>query len=304
MTHASNDRSIQAPWPPYAWPQGVQSAFCFSVDVDEQSPLLWGLREGPPSRLLGHAEQRAFGSRVGIWRLLDMLDRVGVKGSFYVPALVAERHPQLLPAFIERGHEIGLHGYFHELAQHSSDAEFEASLEASLDLFQRQTGERPAGFRSPAWEMTPFMLKAIHDRGLYDSSLAGFDHPYTLAGVVEVPVQWLLDDAIYFKFLGGGVDHWPPSPTHDVAQLWRDEWQALHRFGGLFMLTVHDWISGRAHRVLMLERLLQEARSQRGCWVATVGEVARYHAQSVNRDRFSVPAATPEWIGPRRWGQT
>lgn len=300
----SGKRLHQPPWPAYQWPEGTQSAFCFTVDVDEQSPLLWGLREGPPSRFLSHAEQRAFGARVGIWRLLDMLDRVQVRGTFFVPGVVAERHPQLLPAFVERGHEVGLHGYFHELAQQSSDAEFDAALEASLELFRRQTGVWPKGFRSPAWEMTAHMLRSVQARGLYDSSLAGFDHPYSIGEVTEVPVQWLLDDAIYFKFLGGGGDHWPPSSSREVAEVWHDEWQALHRFGGLFMLTVHDWISGRAHRVLMLEQLLERVRGQTDCWVATAGEIARYHPQSPNRDRFVVPLATPEWIGPRRWGQS
>jgi len=306
MSSASDSATSgsSSPWPAYQWPDGVRSAFCFSVDVDEQSPLLWGLREGPPSRMLGHAEQRAFGSRVGIWRLLDMLDRVGIRGSFYVPAVVAERHPILLPQLVERGHEVGLHGYFHELAQQSSDAEFTAALDASLELFLRQTGQQPTGFRSPAWEMTPHMLEQVRQRGLYDSSLAGFDHPYTIADVVEIPVQWLLDDAIYFKFLGGGADHWPPSPTRDVEQLWLDEWEGLHRFGGLCMLTVHDWISGRAHRILMLERLLERVCSEPSCWVATGAELAQHHAGSTNQQRFSVPAQTPACIGDRRWGRT
>lgn len=300
---ASQSQRSRSPWPAYRWPEGVRSALCFTVDIDEQSPLLWGLRDGPPSRFLSHAEQRAYGTRVGIWRLLDMLDRVEVKGSFFVPGVVAERHPELLPALLERGHEIGLHGYFHELVQQTSDTEFSAALEASIALFRRQTGQEPRGFRSPAWELTPHMLAEIGARGLYDTSLAGFDNPYTVGDVIEVPVQWLFDDAIHFKFLGGGGDHWAPSSTRAVAEVWHDEWEALHRFGGLCMVTVHDWISGRAHRVLMLERLLERARSTAGCWVTTVGEVARHHAGSVNRDLFKVPIATPEWIGPRRWGQ-
>lgn len=292
-----------SPWPRYRWPQGYDSAFCFTVDVDEQSPLLWGLREQPRSRLLGHAEQRAFGSRVGIWRLLDLLSAHAVRASFFVPAVVAERHPQLLPAFVERGHEIGLHGYFHELATQSSDAEFTEALDASIALFRQQTGQAPAGFRSPAWEMTPHMLEEVRRRGLYDSSLAGFDHPYTLGGVVEVPVQWALDDAIFFKFLGGGADQWPPSSTDAVLSMWVDEWEGLHEVGGLFMLTVHDWISGRMHRIRMLSRLLERVAVEPRCWVATAGEIARHHAQSDNRAAFEVPVQTPRAIAASRFGQ-
>ena len=291
-----------SPWPAYAWPQGRSSAFCFTVDVDAHSPLLWGLREQPASKLVGQFEQRLFGPRVGIWRLLDLLARHDIRGSFFVPAVVAETFPELLPAFVERGHEVGLHGFFHEIVAHTSDAEFSAALDASLALFQRQVGLTPKGFRSPAWEMTPHMMAELHARGMYDSSLSGFDNPYTLGGVVEVPVQWAIDDAVYFKFLGGGVDHWPPSASRPVLETWTDEWETLHAEGGLFMLTVHDWISGRAHRIRLLDTLLSTVARTPGAWIATVGEVAAYHAESVNRDRFMVPLSTPEPIAARRFG--
>ena len=291
-----------SPWPAYAWPQGRSSAFCFTVDVDAHSPLLWGLREQPASKLVGQFEQRLFGPRVGIWRLLDLLARHDIRGSFFVPAVVAETFPELLPAFVERGHEVGLHGFFHEIVAHTSDAEFSAALDASLALFQRQVGLTPKGFRSPAWEMTPHMMAELHARGMYDSSLSGFDNPYTLGGVVEVPVQWAIDDAVYFKFLGGGVDHWPPSASRPVLETWTDEWETLNAEGGLFMLTVHDWISGRAHRIRLLDTLLSTVARTPGAWIATVGEVAAYHAESVNRDRFMVPLSTPEPIAARRFG--
>ena len=291
-----------SPWPAYVWPEGRSSAFCFTVDVDAHSPLLWGLREQPASKLVGQFEQRLFGPRVGIWRLLDLLARHGIRGSFFVPAVVAETFPELLPAFVERGHEVGLHGFFHEIVAHTSDAEFSAALDASLALFQRQVGLTPKGFRSPAWEMTPHMMAELHARGMYDSSLSGFDNPYTLGGVVEVPVQWAIDDAVYFKFLGGGVDHWPPSASRPVLETWTDEWETLHAEGGLFMLTVHDWISGRAHRIRLLDTLLSTVTRTPGAWIATVGEVAAYHAASVNRDRFVVPLSTPEPIAARRFG--
>ena len=291
-----------SPWPAYVWPEGRSSAFCFTVDVDAHSPLLWGLREQPASKLVGQFEQRLFGPRVGIWRLLDLLARHGVRGSFFVPAVVAETFPELLPAFVERGHEVGLHGFFHEIVAHTSDAEFSAALDASLALFQRQVGLVPKGFRSPAWEMTPHMMAELQARGMYDSSLSGFDNPYTLGGVVEVPVQWAIDDAVYFKFLGGGVDHWPPSASRPVLETWTDEWETLHAEGGLFMLTVHDWISGRAHRIRLLDTLLSTVTRTPGAWIATVGEVAAYHAASVNSDRFVVPLRTPESIAPRRFG--
>ena len=285
--------------PAYQWPEGKSSAFTFSVDVDAEAPWLWANRNEPQPNLMGQLEQRRFGPRVGIWRILDLLDRYGIKGSFYVPACVAELHPELLPAFVARGHEIGLHGYFHELVAQVSDQQFSDALGASLELFDRQTGIKPAGFRSPAWELTPHMLKEIRAHGLYDSSLSGFDHPYTIDGVTEIPVQWAIDDAIYFKFLGGGNDHWPPVSPQSVYEIWQGEWQNVHRFGGLLMLTIHDWISGRGHRIHLLERLLDQVTAQTDVWIATSAELAAWHSTSANQANYQVAAAIPEGIATK-----
>ncbi|WJH37905.1 polysaccharide deacetylase (plasmid) [Aliirhizobium terrae] len=290
-------------FPAYQWPEGKQSAVLFSVDVDANSPLLWSLGENAPARLGTH-EIRNFGPRTGLWRLVDLFARFDFKASFYVPGHIAEQHPDMLPALVEAGHEIGLHGYFHEIVSEISDDEFTGAIEASLELFVKQTGKRPVGFRSPAWEMTPHMLSEVQRLGLaYDSSLSGFDHPYEIDGVTEIPVQWAIDDAIFFKFEGGGRDRFPMQSGRMVLEDWKSEWRTLHRFGGLFTLTVHDWISGRAQRIAMLEELLQDIANEPTTWVATAEEITRFHQSSVNQGRFSVEATIPAAIAPRRFGK-
>jgi peptidoglycan/xylan/chitin deacetylase (PgdA/CDA1 family) len=293
----------QSPFPAYEWPHGKTSAFCFSVDVDAESPYQWSLPADAPATL-GQIEQRLFGPRVGIWRILDLLDRYEIKATLFVPGLVARNHPELLPAFVARGHEVGLHGYFHEIAAETPADEFARALDESLAIFKSQAGIVPAGFRSPAWEMTPAMLAEVKRRGLYDSSLMGFDLPYTIDGVTQVPVLWAVDDAIYFKFTGAPTDRWPPAPQGGILDAWLDEWQVLEREGRLMMLTIHDWISGRAGRIRMLERLLDAVTASSDTWIATVGEVAAHHASSVNRDRFSVPMRLPQASAPHRFRTT
>ncbi|MCX8998420.1 polysaccharide deacetylase [Rhizobiaceae bacterium BDR2-2] len=295
--------TVKSPWPAYEWPAGKQSATLLSVDVDACVPYMWAHRDGVPNRL-GTLEIRRFGPRTGLYRLLDLFARYGVKASFYVPAHAAETNPEILPALLEGGHEIGLHGYFHEIVAEVADEEFTGALEASLDLFVAQTGRRPVGFRSPAWEMTPHMLREVARLGLsYDSSLSGFDHPYEIDGVVEIPVQWATDDAIFFKFEGGGRDKWPYQSGRAVLQDWLAEWRAVHRFGGLFTLTVHDWISGRAQRIALLEELLEAIAGQGDAWVATAADIAAHHATSANAGRFAVQGGLPDPIGPRRFGR-
>ncbi|MHB1110571.1 MAG: polysaccharide deacetylase family protein [Devosia sp.] len=288
---------------PYPWPEGRSAAFCFSVDVDAHSPWLWANRSSMP-RGLSHLEQRNFGPRLGLPRIAELLLRHNIHGSFFVPAVVAEEYPDILPGLLDGGHEVGLHGYFHELAGEITDDEFTQVLEASVELFERQTGARPKGFRSPAWEMTAHMLAEVRRLGFYDSSLMGLDTPYSINGVTEVPVQWSTDDAIFFKFLGGaGNDRWPPLDTNQVLAAWEEEFSAIHRFGGLFMLTVHDWISGRAPRIAMLERFLATVTGHADVWITTAGELAtHHHTHASKRDDLTVdvPASLlqhPVWRG-------
>lgn len=271
----------------YEWPAGKRSAFCFSADVDAESPYLWQHRSGLPDTL-GAIEARRFGPREGFWRLLDMLDRVQITGSFYVPSVVAQLHPEMVQELDARGHEIGLHGHLHELVAETPQAEFETALDRSIDILAGITGRRPFGFRSPAWEMTAGMLAALRTRGLaYDSSLMGHDHPYSIDAITELPVQWLIDDAIHFKFMGGGADKWQPRSAAEVGAMWRDEFEAGRRYGQLFMITVHPWLSGRAGRLAMLEDLLGHIKSQDDVWHATAAEIAEWHHTSANAARFS-----------------
>lgn len=247
----------------------------FTVDVDALSPWLWQHRSGLPKGIAA-AEHRRYGMRVGLARMVEMLQRLEISGTFFVPGVVAEENPELLPGLVDRGHEVALHGYYHELAAETSDAQFTEALERSIALFESQTGRRPEGFRSPAWEMTPHMLAELTRLNLWDSSLMGHDLPYRIDGVTELPVRWDNDDAIFFKFLGAGDR--PPIGESEIGARWADEAAAQREDGGLFMLTVHDWISGRAGRVAMLEDLLAPLTGLSDIWIATCGELARHHA--------------------------
>lgn len=259
---------------PYPWPNPYKAAACFTVDVDATSPYLWQHRNDIPETLAA-LEHRRYGMRRGLARIVDMLNRIEVEGTFFVPGIVAEEHPDLLPGLLERGQEIALHGYTHELASDISDQQFTDALEKSLELFETQTGKRPRGFRSPAWEMTPHMLAELARVDLWDSSLMGEDVPYTIAGVPELPVRWDNDDAIYFKFLGAGDKS--PRPDYEVALQWQEDAAAQINDHGLFMLTVHDWISGRANRVARLENLLSTLAARSDVWMTTCGSLAEYH---------------------------
>lgn len=280
------------PYPAYRWPDGKRCAAVFSADVDGESPYVWQQR-GQTVTALGEAEQRRFGPRVGVYRLLDLLDEFSAKGSFFVPGLTAEQYPGLLAHCLERGHEVGFHGYYHELVHQLSDAENAAVLDQSIALFKSQLGFVPAGYRSPAWEMTPGLFTLLRERGLrYDSSLMSFDHPYSIGGLTEIPVQWLTDDAIYFRYTAGPRDKTHPANPNAILDSWIEEFEGVREFGGLFMVTVHPWISGRAQRIRMLRKLFSHIARCDDVWWTTCGDIADYHAGSANARHFALPLRT------------
>jgi hypothetical protein len=108
----------------------------------------------------------------------------------------------------------------------------------------------------------------------------GNDVPYevpTARGpLIEVPVQWLLDDAPLFRHVYGATN--AIADPGRVLQMWSREFAAMHPENGCFVLTCHPFVSGRASRIALLEELVTYIRRSRGVWFATCEEVARWHA--------------------------
>lgn len=274
------------PLPPYEWPEGKRAAAVFSADVDAETPFIWANR-GKPVTTLGELEQRRFGPRRGLHRIVELLDEFSVKGSFYVPGAVMEIYPWIVPGLLAEGHEVGLHGYHHEGMQTLDDDAFRAVMARSLEVFRAQGGRTPVGFRSPAWELGPQQVALLDGPEIaYDSSLMGWEHPYRIGNVTEVPVHWTIDDAIFFRYFGGGRDTSPPTGAGRLLSDWLWEFDAVVETGGLFMITVHPWMSGRAGRVKMLRRLFAHIAGHEDVWWTTTAEVARWHDASANADRY------------------
>jgi peptidoglycan/xylan/chitin deacetylase (PgdA/CDA1 family) len=276
----------------YPWPAGKTSAAWISIDVDADTPLLWRLREASDDAYLSEREQRQYGLRAGLRHLLQILARHEVQATFFVPGLIAARQPALLPDLVAAGHEVGLHGFAHEATREISTDAFGEALEASIATFVAQTGQRPAGFRAPGWELTRPMHALLRAQGLYDSSLAGLDHPYTLDDVLELPVSWNREDTARFKMTGLDA-RWPPTSPVVVLQEWLFDWEACAAAGGLFTLTLHDWVSGRPGPARVLDQLLARIRQDETAWLTTGAGLAAHDRQLAPDLRTAFASAGP-----------
>ena len=271
MFHVSAGRRLKPP----SWPGNNRVAVALSFDVDNASMAL--SQGNLDYEVLSRGE---YGAVDGLPRILRMLDRQQVPASFFIPAVSAALHPQMVPSILEKKvHEIGIHGWIHErLPTLNDEKEEQRLLDQSLELLTKQMGKRPVGYRAPSWKFSKFTMAQIQKAGfLYDSSLMASDDAYEIlmnrkgTGVIELPIERIVDDAPYF----GASDGSMPSPEH-VLEVFQSEFDVAWDERGLYVLTMHPHIMGHRSRVAVLERLIVQMKKKGGVWFATHEDVARH----------------------------
>jgi peptidoglycan/xylan/chitin deacetylase (PgdA/CDA1 family) len=259
---------------PEAWPDGARVAVALSFDVDNET--IW-LRNGDTN--VGGLSQGEYGSRRALGRVLDALDEAEIPASFFIPAMSLTLAPEMADMIAESGrHEFAVHGWIHERNTQLDAATERRLLEQSIDRLQEITGVRPVGYRAPSWNFSPATLDIVMDLGFrYESSLMADDRPYEIlqrgepTGMVELPVDWILDDAPLMNPLGDRY-----SPPRDVLQVYIDEFDRAWEEGTLFVLTMHPHYIGHRSRIVVLEELIDHMRRRGRVWFATHLEVAEY----------------------------
>jgi peptidoglycan/xylan/chitin deacetylase (PgdA/CDA1 family) len=265
------------PLRPKGWPGGARCAVALSFDSDHETNEL---REGGES--IGRLSQGQYGNRQGVPRILEILKKHDVKASFFVPAVTALLYPDEQRRVVAEGHEVGIHGWIHERNSelpytNEKDLQFR-----SADVLETITKIRPVGIRTPSWDFSPNTLAITREMGLlYDSSLMADVDCYELelngepTGVVELPVEWIRDDAVYFNMVRF-ANLRPYTPPEAVFDIFKREFDAAHREGGIFQLTMHPHISGYRSRIWILDELIRHAKSKGDCWFATHAAIARH----------------------------
>jgi peptidoglycan/xylan/chitin deacetylase (PgdA/CDA1 family) len=264
---------------PESWPGGARCAVALSFDADHETIPLRDADESPM-----RISQGQYGNRQGVPRIRALLRRHGVRASFFYPAVSALLHPEEVRAVAEEGHEIGIHSWIHEAnTQLPPGVERELTFRAA-DTLERIAGRRPVGIRTASWDFSVDTMDIIRELGLlYDSSLMADDDPYELTdqgeptGIVELPPEWIRDDAVYFNMLRFSALR-PYTPPSAVEEIFRAEFDAAHAEGGLFLLTMHPHVIGHRSRIALLERLVEHMKARGGVWFATHEEVARWCA--------------------------
>lgn len=262
---------------PTTWPNGAKAVVALSFDADHETIPL---RDGDTSP--GALARGEFGSRVGARRLLQLLDEFSIPATFYVPAVSALLHPDEVKAYAAAGHEIGAHGWIHERTDLLSPTEERALAHRSLDTLEKLVGVRPRGVRTPSADFTTSTVEVFHEIGIeYDTSLMADDMPYELlvegepSGIVEIPMEWIRDDAPYFTMQRYGP-HRPYTTPRQWLTIMKDEFDSAYADGGIFQLVCHPHIIGHRSRIVVLRELIEYATSHDAVWFASHGNVAAY----------------------------
>lgn len=263
---------------------------CLSFDFDAVSLWIGSMRQQSPAAI----SRGEFGL-VGARRILDLLARQSIPATFFIPGHTIDSFPDACRAVVDGGHEIGHHNYCHENPGTITADEERAAIERGIAAIVRLTGRRPEGFRSPAWDHSEATVGLLLDNGFaYDSSLMATDfEPYWArrddrapahgpfipgprVPIVELPVDWALDDWPYFG-LNWQRHHVGLRAPSDVYETWAAEfaYALANHPGGVFTLTMHPQIIGRGSRISMLERLVEHMRGSPGVRFETMSAVAR-----------------------------
>jgi peptidoglycan/xylan/chitin deacetylase (PgdA/CDA1 family) len=212
-----------------------------TVDVDGVAGL--ACRPGGPWGLTARSEHEYVWR--GLERVVSVLDRHDAVATFYVPGVTVLERPAAFAELLAAGHEIAHHGHAHLPAATLDPAGEREELVRGIDALG-EIGVTPRGYRSPGWELTPTTLALLPELGFaWDSSLMADDRPYRLGELVELPVHWRLDDVPYWLAY---------RDPRDVLAIWTAEYD--HADGGHVTYTIHPELTGRGHRLTLLEGLL------------------------------------------------
>ncbi|GIL25101.1 polysaccharide deacetylase family protein [Actinocatenispora comari] len=271
--------------PTIRWPGGARVAFYLGLNVEHfllgrPSTSIWpGTAELQPDAL-NHG-WRDYGSRVGIWRIIDILDRHGIRASTLLNSMAATEYPQIVRAGVDRDWAFLAHGQTNSILHTdlTEDAE-RRILTDVVDTIASATGRRPHGWMGPGLTETFRTPQLLAELGLdYVLDWTNDDQPYPLRvpGMLGVPYSVELNDLGLF----GGKSTTGP----EFVQIVRDQYEQLRAdaagSGRVMALALHPFVTGQPFRAKYLDQALAYLAAQPDIWLTTSDDIARHYRETI-----------------------
>lgn len=268
--------NLAPPAPDYPWPAPYRSAMFLSFDVDAESA--WTSKDAGHAERLVTMSYGAYEARVGTPKLLELLDQLGLKGTFFITGWAVDAYPAMAEAIVRGGHEIGHHGYHHLMPDPGAPF-MEEEIERGFETLKRRLGVVPTGYRAPYGEFTEDLRRILVKHGIvYTSSFRDDVRPYRhvlrdgTPGPIELPVTASYDDWMH----GLSTRFSPRSifPKEHVLSLWKDELDEVRDWGAMVTTVLHPQCSGRPMRLRLLREFLTYAQGCPDLWITTGASIA------------------------------
>lgn len=272
--------------PKLTWPGGAQLAVWVIPNL-EFFPLTKGL-SGHPFEAKGKAPtvrpwaQRDYGNRVGIWRMMDVFDKLGIRATASINADICRHHPQIVRAGIERGWEfIG-----HNITNTERLTEFDEAGERRMiaecaRIIADATGRKPTGWLGAALAENWHTLESLIEEGFdYVADWTNDDQPYMMTlgkrQIASIPYSYEVNDSPFIYYRNGTID--------EFEMLIRRQFEVLYEEGAVsgrvMAICLHPFIIGVPHRIRGLESALKFIASHSKVWFATGDEIIRHYRAS------------------------
>lgn len=269
--------------PAIRWPDGARVAVWIVVnhEVYELDAPVGGVRKPWPRvhpDVLAYSH-RDYGNRVGIWRLMDALERCGIRGSLNVNVAALDHFPQITQRCRALGWEVFSHGVYNSRFLYELDEAAERSvIEDCVESIARATGTAPVGWMGPMGTMTERTLDLLPEYGFrYSVELFHEDAPFPIRSkggpLVSVPYTQEVNDIVVIA----GSGHTPAV----YGRMIREQFDRLHREGDesgrVMCIALHPFLMGQPHRVGHLEEALCYIAGHDRVWFATGAEIAQWY---------------------------
>jgi peptidoglycan/xylan/chitin deacetylase (PgdA/CDA1 family) len=272
---------------PAFWPNGARLAVSFSLMFEGggqpisgaggviPDPIGKGIPDLPTNAFF------AYGHYEGIPRLLDLMDKHGIKLSSFMIGKAVETSPDIAQEIVRRGHEAAAHGRVWDNSYHLPRDGEKRFIADSVETIKRVTGQKPIGWNAYWMRNSIHILETLQDLGfLYHIDEPSHDEPFIIPvrgrDFVTVPYTFHMNDIVAFPFEG-----WNPAA---YEQALRDEFDQLYEEGAhrrrMMVVSLHDRISGHAGRARVIDRFLTYAKSKPDVWFARKDEIARWALSS------------------------
>lgn len=276
--------------PPLYWPNGARLALWVNPNVEYFSldDVMPGnvnervAREHAKIPNVRNWSVRDYGNRVGIWRLMEVLSRYGVRASAALNSEVCDHHPEIIEEAIRLGWELLGHGRTNAVRINEGDSQAErAAIVAVVDRIERASGVRPVGWLSPGLAETWHTLEHLSAAGIrYVCDWVNDDQPYTLdvgePRMISLPYSVQTNDVPAYFDMKCSVPEFERMLKAQFDVLYRESESS----GRVMAIAVHPFVTGQPHRIGALDAALEYICSHDGVWRATGREIVEAYQAS------------------------